>query len=105
MTNSFKPTLTKKMNRLDYVKITPIIIDPNETSSNMKGSTKNIQFIDSYSNEYLCTFRTKFWQTQKQGANDSATRENKRNSFNSSDSKFSLQQTISKYKIQYISIS
>lgn len=98
MTNSFKPTLTKTMNLLEYVRITPIIVDQNENDSNKIGSTKNIQFVDSYSNEHICTFRTKFWQSQKEGSNDVTIKENKRNSFNSSDSKFSLQQ--SNFQIQ-----
>ena len=104
MTNSFKPTPVKCVNRLSHVRITPISATSDISKTGEEKSLRGVPFVDAYSQEVLCLFRTKLFQgsnntsmpnslSKQTDAVSAQQSDLKRNSLASSYSKFSLVST------------
>jgi len=85
MSNSFKPTPSKSINRLGYVRLTPIT-NPNSADMMQKKFRKAIPFVDESSGEEMCLFRAKFWQgNHMQSFNSTGSQKDHVKSMNSSE--------------------
>lgn len=103
MSNSFKPTANKCVNRLSYVRITPISANVEATEHK---SMRAVPFVDAHSMEQMCLFRAKLstansssmnnttCKQQQQQANLSDPNQSRRDSIVSSHSKFSVHSAL-----------